>query len=446
MKTLHLLPALLMFAPPSSCEPTGGGTGGTGGGTSTGATFYADPVNGSAAGDGSSARPWGSIQEVIAAGHLGTRVHAGDRVLLRSGYHGELTINGGSYAVPITLAADSGHTPRLRRVQIGASGLVLRGLSISASHAPAYAKTTLVSVQSSSSNVTIENCQIFSVANASSWTADNWVNLASSGAQINGNRITLRGNTVRNVRFGISVDGDNALIEQNVVDGFSADGLRGLGDFGTFQYNTVKNCYVGDAQDSNHDDGFQSWSVGSGGVGTGEVRGVVLRGNTFINTENPAQPFRATMQAIGCFDGFFVDWVIENNVVITNHWHGISLYGARNSRIVNNTVIDNDSVSPGPPWIMVNAHKNGTASSNVVVRNNLATDYSITGTSITQDHNLELTSLTSYFVNPAGFDLRLKTGSPAINAGSADLAPALDRDGVSRPQGGAFDLGAYEYR
>jgi parallel beta-helix repeat protein len=447
MKLLHVLPALLMFAPPSSCEPTGGGTGGTGGGTSTGATFYADPVNGSDSGDGSSARPWGSIQAVVAAGHLGTRVRPGDRVLLRSGYHGELTISGGSYAVPITIAADSGHTPRLRRVQIGgASGLVLRGLSISPSHAPSYSKTTLVNVQSSSQNVTIENCQLFSVASASSWTADNWVNLASSGAQVSGNRVTLRGNIVRNVRFGISVDGDNALIEQNIVDGFSADGLRGLGDFGTFQYNTVKNCYVGDDLDSNHDDGFQSWSVGTGGVGTGEVRGVVLRGNTFINTENPAQPFRGTMQAIGCFDGFFVDWVVENNVVITNHWHGISLYGARNSRIVNNTVIDNDSTSPGPPWIMVNAHKNGTASSNVVVRNNLATDYSIAGTSITQDHNVELTNLTSYFVNPAAFDLRLRAGSPAINAGSAALAPTTDRDGVARPQGGAFDLGAYEYR
>jgi len=449
MKTMHILPAFLMLAPPGSCEPTGGGTGGAGGsgGTSSGATFYADPVNGSTSGDGSSARPWRTIQEVVSAGHLGTRVRAGDRILLRTGYHGELTITGGSYGVPITIAADSGHTPRLRRVQIGgANGFLIRGLSISPAHAPTYAKTTLVNVQASSSNVTIENCQLFSVANASTWTADDWINLASSGAQVSGTRVTLRGNTVRNVRFGISVDGDNALIDKNTVDGFSADGLRGLGDFGTFQYNTVKNCYVDGDLDSNHDDGFQSWSVGASGVGTGEVRGVVLRGNTFINTENPSQPLRASMQAIGCFDGFFVDWVVENNVVVTNHWHGISLYGVRNSRIVNNTVIDNDSTSPGPPWIMVNAHKDGTASSNVVVRNNLATDYSIAGTNITQDHNVELTTLTSYFVNPATFDLHLRSGSPAINAGSAELAPGTDRDGVARPQGGAFDLGAYEFR
>ena len=93
-------------------------------------------------------------------------------------------------------------------------------------------------------------------------------------------------------------------IQENLVDGFSADGLRGLGDDGLFEYNRVQNSYVEDPPDPNHDDGFQSWSVGPGGVGTGEVRGVVLRGNVFINHVNPAHPLRTSMQAIGCFDGF----------------------------------------------------------------------------------------------------------------------------------------------
>ena len=142
------------------------------------------------------------------------------------------------------------------------------------------------------------------------------------------------------------------------------------------------------------------------------MRGIVLRGNTIINFENPAQPLKGTLQGIGCFDGFFVDWVVENNVVITNHWHGISLYGVRNSRVVNNTVIDNNSASPGPPWIMVTAHKDGRQSDGVVVRNNLATDYDVTGTNITQDHNTTLTAsnLATFFVNPATFDLHLKAG------------------------------------
>src|SRR5690606_12571794 len=77
-----------------------------------------------------------------------------------------------------------------------------------------------------------------------------------------------------------------------------------------------------------------------GGVGTGVVRGVVIRGNVFINFTDPDREFAGSAQGIGCFDGFFEDWVIENNVVVVNHWHGITLLGARNVRVVNNTVVD----------------------------------------------------------------------------------------------------------
>ncbi len=42
-------------------------------------------------------------------------------------------------------------------------------------------------------------------------------------------------------------------------------------------------------------------------------------------------------------------------------------------------------------------------------------------------------------------DFRLQAGSPAINAGTEEDAPAVDRDGNSRPCGGGIDMGAYEY-
>src|SRR6185295_11701448 len=127
-------------------------------------------------------------------------------------------------------------------------------------------------------------------------------------------RVTVRKNRVRNVRFGIGAGGAQVHVQENLVDGFSADGLRGLGDDGLFEYNRVQNNFVEDPPDPNHDDGFQSWSVGPGGVGTGEVRGVTLRGNVFVNATNPNHPLRSSMQGIGCFDGFFVNWVVEDNV------------------------------------------------------------------------------------------------------------------------------------
>src|SRR5262249_44794716 len=54
------------------------------------------------------------------------------------------------------------------------------------------------------------------------------------------------------------------------------------------------------------------------------------------------------------------------------------------------------------------------------------------------------------FRNAASGDYHLQTGSPAIDAGGVDLAPATDFDGVPRPLDGngdgvaAFDMGAFE--
>jgi parallel beta-helix repeat protein len=257
-----------------------------------------------------------------------------------------------------------------------------------------------------------------------------------------GDRVTVRHCQIRNINFGISMTGAGSRVECNTIDGFCGDGMRGLGDDEVFEYNLVKNRRDVNA---NHPDGFQSWSLGSGGVGTGVVRNITLRGNTFIAYEDPAIPFAGTLQGIGCFDGIYEGWIVENNVILTDHWHGISLYGARGCRIVNNTVLDLNSVEPGPPWIMVTAHKNGTASQNCIVRNNLSTALNLDDGAATADHNLILPADPApYFVDLAHQDVRLSPGSPALDMGSLAQAPALDADGNARPQGAAIDVGAYE--
>ncbi|MFW6051709.1 MAG: choice-of-anchor Q domain-containing protein [Myxococcota bacterium] len=431
--------------------------------------FYVDPENGSASGDGSAGDPWRTLEQVVEDGlietrhwdtlpyeegasleavHAGAPVQAGDTLWLRSGHHGDVVIEGAYNEAPITLAAEPGHTPTLRRLVLrAASHWVVRGLSVSPSHAPEYDVITMVDIDDHghhgpSHDITVEGCELFSVPDVAGWAADDWVERACNGFQVDGDHVTLRDNRIRNVRFGISVGGEDARVIGNHVVNFSGDGIRGLGDRGLFERNVIKNAYD---VDENHDDGFQSWSTGPDGVGSGEVRGIVLRGNLILNHEDPDQPLKATLQGIGCFDGFFTDWVIENNVVITDHWHGITLLGARGARIVNNTVIDRNDTDPGPPWIRVAPHKDGRPSEDVVVRNNLTTDLDLEGDGITEDHNLLVEALEDHFVDPAGFDLHLLETSEAVDTGSADLAPEVDRDGVPRPQGAGVDVGAYEW-
>ncbi|MCA8946837.1 MAG: hypothetical protein KDB29_11470, partial [Planctomycetes bacterium] len=171
------------------------------------------------------------------------------------------------------------------------------------------------------------------------------------------------------------------------------------------------------------------------------------RGNTIINHENPSHPLRTTLQGIGCFDGWFEDWVIENNVVITDHWHGITLLGAKNCRIVNNTVIDLYTGTPGPSWIQIGHHKTLGPSENCVIRNNLANTISIPSgqVNITEDHNIAVSNPSAFFVDPANFDLHLLDTAAAIDAGSATLAPLNDRDQIGRPYNGVVDIGAFEW-
>lgn len=439
------------------------------------ASFHVDPVGGSdVAGDGSAAHPWRSLAHVFDAGLIETRdwpdypyqagmalvtvnagapVRAGDTIWLHGGYHGDLAIEHAYNTAPVTLAAAPGEAPQVRSLLVrSAQNWTIRGLAISPSFGGHNEQTTIVEVVGHdwfgpTWDIDLADLDIRSIDDASAWGPGEWVDLASSGVEIGGDRVSLSDSRIRNVRFGIAVTGADALVRRNLVDGFSADGLRGLGDRGVFEYNRVQNNLIGDDFDENHDDGFQSWSVGPGGVGTGEVVGVVLRGNVFVNATDPANPLRSSMQGIGCFDGFFTGWTVENNVVVTDHWHGISFYGMRDSRIVNNTVIDLEDGAPGPPWIMVHDHKDGRPSTNVVVRNNLATDYSLEGDALVVDHNLEFgnADAAALFV-AAPFDLHLREGAAAIDAGSATLAPPLDADGVPRPQGAGFDLGAYEYR
>jgi parallel beta-helix repeat protein len=371
-------------------------------------------------------------------------VQSGDTISLQSSDYGNLLINGKNNNSFVTIRAYTGATPIFSSISIhNSSYWKIYGVSIKPRYSSGADGTEAVDLDGD--HLTIENCIINYSDDISGWTAADWLSKTGNGIIMDGDNINVINNTITAIDHGIACSSNNSLVSHNLIANFRGDGIRGLGNDDVYEYNTIKNEFD---VDDNHDDGFQSWSVGPGGVGTGTVYNVTLRGNTIINYEDPNQSYKGNLQGIGLFDGMFENWIVENNLIITDHWHGISFYGAINCKIINNTVVDNNNEPEPDPWIMVNDHKDGTPSSGVIVRNNIATDYSLTG-GYTADHNIEITmnNASIYFNSPTGGtgDYHLINSSPAIDAGSGDDAPSIDKDGVARPQGSGWDLGAYEY-
>ncbi len=358
------------------------------------ATFHCDPARGRPSGNGRAEQPWRTIEEVRAA-RLGqirgpdgkasnptAPVRPGDTILLRSGYHGEIRIATGYNDAFITIAAEKGHAPQVSRVDIGeGSRWLIRDLTISPSLAPAPPARPAHDIvvlgergREDSSELVIEACFIYSVLDASGWSAKDWVDKPHSGIWLgrNGKGHAARNNYILNTRFGINLCAPEVLCEGNVVDGFSADGIRATRDGQVVQYNVVKNNYVSDRDgDDNHDDGIQAFLFNKG---TGTLRGVTVRGNIVVHRESPNLPFPNPLQGIGLFDGPLIDFVVEKNVVLTNHWHGISLYDAQNCRIEENACYSLWTKEECRPWIML-GDKKRQAKGNTV-RNNMAHSFS----------------------------------------------------------------------
>ena len=431
-------------------------------------TYYLDPAAGSFEGDGSLSDPWPGLNEIISAGMIRSHypqehpwdkgdplvlrnpdapIKAGDTLRLLSGDYGSITLSEMHFLLPLTIETQPGHSATASELRIVASSnIIVAGLEIRPE--PGYEEAyTLVSVsshnwQGPSYDVTVKNCTVYSVSDISSWGLDEWNTLACSGVSAGGDRINVIDNTVLNVNFGISYTGNYGTVKGNTVRNFAGDGLRGIGNDLLFEGNTVMDNYnVND----NHDDGFQSWSLVQYDQPPRER--VVLRGNTIINCTDPGRPFQGGLQGIGCFDGFFIDWIVENNLILVDHWHGITFLGARGVIVRNNTVVDTTGVTPGPSWIMIGAHKDGRPSSGCLVQNNIAHSISMDPSFGLERGNIEigdLSELDVLFSDPYAGDFSLARESPAVNTGVLDKRAITDINGDLRPKGRGVDIGAFE--
>ncbi|MFZ5710274.1 MAG: choice-of-anchor Q domain-containing protein [Pseudomonadota bacterium] len=391
--------------------------------------------------------PWKSLQQLLDSG----QVKGGDRIFLMDGYHGPLVVRNMNFNSPVLIAASPGATAQADSILVANSrNIIFRDLKVW----PTSTTSTSAIVRSypDTSDLAFVNLDVRGgpdAGNYMSWSLAEWRDGLRTGMLIQGARQTITGTRVTAVQHGILATGDDDLLDGNIIDGFAGDGMRALGDRSIVRKNRVQNCI--DIQDKQHRDGFQTYSIGSDGkVGTGTQYGLVVEGNKIFEWTSPvANPLRCRLQGISMFDGMYDNFRIENNVVVVSAYHGLTVAGALNSVIRQNTVVNPSGQPARNPWIRIAYHKNGTPPRNTEVVNNLASYIVVPDNAslgIRAANNVIAGAASTEFVDFANENLALSAASSAIDKGDPARMTASDILDVKRFRGRGPDVGAYESR
>ena len=406
----------------------------------SGNTYWVAASGGSDSYPGSSSQPWATIQHGI------DTIANGDRILVAAGsYNGLRITNSGS----------SGAVKAVMSETVGAATLNHPGTGA------AY-----------NSNVEIIGV---SGTPVSYWTVD--------GFTIDGVNKTYR---LAYLDYTNHVSVQNCVGLQSSTTGFFAR----YSDYVLFDGNTVHDCAgSGIFGQSSADNG----TIRGNTIYATTSCGVKLNGYTYDTGDGIMSNWLVEKNKIyGNQTAVFLDGVetssYKNNLMYNNsgkQFSMVSIDGAvtpRNSRILNNTV-----VAPSTSYYCVfifneYAHPAGVGN---VCNNNILYHYSTAvnrgsfcidtaiDTQFTSDYNVVMDGFgfddnatycnfatwksthnhdthslqaadTALFVNAGANDFHLKAGSPALNAGTTLADVPTDIDGVTRPQGGAYDIGCYE--
>lgn len=383
--------------------------------------------------------PFPTVWKAIRSG----LVSGGDRVILRDGTHGTIKIVNAAFDPPVQIIAETPGKAHADGIIVqGGHGLRFSGLSVWP-QVPNTRPRNIVSTDKTAADVGFDAMDIRGAPDAPdrymSWSLDEWMtDWRANGVRLDGPDNTINNSRVTGVAFGITTTGDRARVTGNRIEGFSGDGMRGLGDGSVFTGNRVENSFK---VDDNHDDGFQSWATKPDGDGRKTVRDMVIENNTIIEwTGSANHPLHGKLQGIGLFDGIYRNFTIRNNLIIINAYHGIALYAGADSVIANNTVVNVSGGSADYPWILLRDNRNGWEAGETQVFNNVAMSYKSIANPLQRNAVAQFPA--QYFRDAARLDFRPKAGGPLIDSGRAEGAPTTDMTG--RPRNGRPDLGAFE--
>jgi len=414
-------------------------------------TYFIDPINGNDLNSGDSESPFKTIDKITKSSF---NLIGGTVIYLKSGNYGSPDFSRFNTEM-VFVVAEKGQTPMAERIRFNfANNWTISGMKISPSVASKTNNGKYVQVPGGTKNIVIKNCEIYGTPNILDWPKNSdWENFAGNGIECTGKNCSFINNYIYNTDFPVQIFGTNNDVSYNVVTNFAGDAFRSIGHYNSFTFNQIKNAVVFDYYDNggNHDDAFQSWTLGN------PVLGIKIIGNQITDISYPELPLQTEiMQGIVDFDGFAEDWIVQDNLLAIHHQHGISILGARNCKIVNNTIVKNPFklYNPGNPWIGIWSTKPAAGSlksTGNLVRNNIMGSFTDSSPPAPQglkdpgdiDHNFATPHFNNIFIDYNEWDFHLKANTIAIDRGEKEDASYSDIEGFIRNKG-KIDLGCFE--
>ena len=408
----------------------------------TPAVLYVDPT-GADANLGTSAAPLQTIQAAA------NRATAGDTVLVRAGtYRGFNTYTSGTAAARITFEADPNAAPGAVVINLPNTTTKRDGINLEGA-----------------SYVTIQGFTVTGQPRA--------------GIRAVVNEFTIVRNNVTdsNGKWGIFTGFSSDLtIENNQAS-------RSKTQHGIYVSNSADRPVVrGNLVFENYGSGIQLNADESQG-GDGIISNAVIE-NNIIRANGAGGGASINLDGVQNSD-------IRNNLIENARATGIALFrqdgatGSKNNRVVNNTIIVDNSLNQSKGrWgvLLFGGSTGNTLTNNVIFSTQsfrgavsasadslagLVSDYNAAENQFSVDggdtavnllgwqkatgqdkHSVALattTALNGLFVNRAVGNYRLAFGSAAIDRGTVTGAPSTDLEGHARPSGAGIDIGAYEY-
>ncbi|MDF5728910.1 MAG: right-handed parallel beta-helix repeat-containing protein [Rhizonema sp. PD38] len=454
-----------------------------------GATTYYVSQNGSDSNPGTIDKPWKTINYAVSDQ---SSVKAGDTVLVQPGtYTEQITLgkSGSSDLGNITLKANGNVTledPDPNNGGFGKGVIQSAGKGYWVIDGFRIENTSWAGIcLHDANNITVQNNHTYETgASGIIVMPDHYFD--GGEAEVTSKNIKVLNNTVERALWKWQGSSDGVHTQESLsiwgVDGFEVanniikDGNKEGLDLkvGTRNGSAHDNIITGQAQiEGKPDRGF------SGGAAL-YVEG--SRANEFNISVYNNVIANNTADAIVVADeepsqGDVSDIRVYNNVIYGNGIKGVNGgAGITVTSNVHNVSVLNNTVENNVQGFVIDGkdYTGGYTPYDITVRNNIFADssyrngYADNVNNLTLDHNLSTNQFGKFyeggtaignlqasnntlvpsigFANSGGNDFHLSSGSPALNAGSANIPQyaQLDKDGVQRIQGNTTDIGAYK--